>query len=78
MRARGYAEAFEEREQGLNAVAAPVWSATGMLAAIVALQGPTVRFGRTAVRAAVPPLLERARGISEALGFEPRLGPTGS
>ena len=25
VRARGYAEAFEEREAGLNAVAAPVW-----------------------------------------------------
>ena len=76
VRARGYAEAFEEREQGLNAVAAPVWSASGTLAAIVALQGPTVRFGRAAVRAAVPPLLERARAISEGLGFEPRPGPT--
>jgi IclR family acetate operon transcriptional repressor len=69
VRARGYAEGFEEREVGLNAVAAPVWSANATLAAIVALQGPASRFGRVAVRAAVPPLLERAAAISAALGY---------
>lgn len=70
VRAQGYAEGLEEREPGLNAIAAPIWSASGTLAAIVALQGPTARFGRAAVRAAVPPLLQRARKISEALGFD--------
>ena len=70
VRTQGYAEGFEEREPGLNAVAAPIWSAGGTLAAIVALQGPTARFGRAAVRAAVPPLLQRARAISEALGAD--------
>jgi DNA-binding IclR family transcriptional regulator len=71
VRSQGYAEGFEEREVGLNAVAAPVWSASATLAAIVALQGPTSRFGRNAVRAAVPPLLERAQAISAGLGFTP-------
>lgn len=74
VRGQGYAEAFEEREPGLAAIAAPVWSSTGVLAAIVALQGPTARFGRDEVRAAVPPLLERARLISEALGWSPVAG----
>ena len=68
VRARGYAEGLEEREPGLNAVAAPVWSASDTLAAIVALQGPTARFGRGAVRAAIAPLLAHAREISAALG----------
>jgi len=71
VRANGYAEAFEEREPGLNAVAAPVWSSTHVLAAIVALQGPTARFGRTQVDAATPALLGRARAISLALGWSP-------
>ncbi len=53
VRAQGYADAFEEREPGLAAVAAPVWSSTGVLAAIVALQGPTARFGRAEVDAAI-------------------------
>ena len=66
VRRQGYAEAFEEREPGLNAVAAPIWSSTGALAAIVALQGPTARFGRAQMRVAVVPLLERSRAISLA------------
>jgi IclR family acetate operon transcriptional repressor len=69
VRSLGYAEAYEEREPGLNAVAAPVWSSTGALAAIVALQGPTARFGRAEVRAALPALLERCRQISLGLGW---------
>lgn len=69
VRVQGFAEAFEEREPGLNAVAAPVRSASGALAAIVALQGPIARFGRHQVRAALPHLLERTRAISESLGW---------
>ena len=69
VRAQGYAVAFEEREPGLNAVAAPIWSSTHALAAIVALQGPTARFGRQQVDAAVVPLLARAKAISQALGW---------
>jgi IclR family acetate operon transcriptional repressor len=72
VRLDGYAEAFEEREPGLAAVAAPVWSATGALAAIAALQGPTARFGRPEVEAAVAPLVERAALISAALGWDGR------
>lgn len=83
VRKQGYAEGFEEREPGLNAVAAPVWSANATLAAIVALQGPSARFDRAAVRATVPRLLERAGSISSALGFpthagSPRAGRPGS
>ena len=69
VRARGFAEAIEEREAGLSAIAAPVWGATGALAAIVALQGPTSRFDRAATERAVPLLLDCAREISGALGW---------
>ena len=77
VRAQGYAEAYEEREPGLAAVAAPVWSSTGALEAIVALQGPTARFGQAQVRAAVAPLLDRARAISSALGADPSVAAGG-
>jgi DNA-binding IclR family transcriptional regulator len=70
VRAQGYAEAYEEREPGLNAAAAPVWSSTGALAAIVALQGPAGRFGRNEVRRALGPLLDRTAAISLALGWD--------
>ena len=69
MRARGYAEAIEEREAGLSAIAAPVWDAGADLAAIVALQGPSSRFDADAIAAAVPLLLVCAHRISVALGW---------
>ena len=71
IRERGWALAYEERELGLNAVAVPVFSDGGSLAAIVALQGPVARFGRNAARAALPPLLEAADAISRDLGWRP-------
>jgi len=69
VRGAGYAEAVEEREAGLSAVAAPVWDATGALAAIVALQGPSSRFDRAAIDAALPLLLACAESISRSLGW---------
>lgn len=69
IRRRGFAEAYEERERGLNAIAAPVRAGSGELAAVVALQGPVPRFGRAAARRALPVLLERAGAISGALGW---------
>ena len=69
VREQGWAEAVEEREVGLSAIAAPVWGASGELAAVVALQGPTSRFDEAAMRVALPQLLASARKISLALGW---------
>jgi len=66
---RGYAEAVGEREEDLNAIAAPVFEARGSLAAILGLQGPASRFDRAAMRDALPALLARAGTISNALGW---------
>ena len=68
IRARGWADAYEEREPDLNAIAAPAWSTGGALAGIVALQGPVRRFGRAQARKALPLLLERTTEISRELG----------
>lgn len=70
VRARGYAEAVEEREPGLSAIAAPIWGANGALAAIVALQGPSSRFDSAAMQAALPLLRQCADRISRALGWD--------
>jgi DNA-binding IclR family transcriptional regulator len=67
----GWAEAYEEREPELNAIAAPVRASGGELAGIVALQGPIPRFGRAAGRRALPALLAAAAAISVELGFAP-------
>jgi DNA-binding IclR family transcriptional regulator len=66
-RDRGWAEAAGEREEDLNAIAAPVLSPAGTLVAILGVQGPAVRFSPRAMRTAVPPLTEKATLISSAL-----------
>jgi IclR family acetate operon transcriptional repressor len=72
VRRRGWADAYAEREPGLNAIAAPVWSSDRSLAGIVALQGPIPRFGRAAARDALPLLLERTAAVSIELGSQSR------
>jgi DNA-binding IclR family transcriptional regulator len=64
---RGWAEALGEREEDLNAVAAPVLTTAGHLAAILGVQGPAVRFNPRAMQTAAELLLERASLISAAL-----------
>jgi DNA-binding IclR family transcriptional regulator len=68
IRRRGWADAYEEREPDLNAIAAPVFGSDGALNAIVALQGPLPRFGRIPARNALPVLLEHTAAISRELG----------
>jgi DNA-binding IclR family transcriptional regulator len=72
VRRAGFAAAYEEREAGLNAIAAPVFGSDESLAGIVALQGPLPRFGRVPARRALPVLVARAAAISEALGSTKR------
>jgi IclR family acetate operon transcriptional repressor len=66
-RDRGWAEAIGEREEDLNAIAAPVLSPAGTLVAILGVQGPAVRFNQRAMRSAAELLLERAALISATL-----------
>lgn len=69
VREQGWAQAIEEREPGLSAIAAPIRSSRGDLEAIAALQGPTSRFDAAAVEAALPILLDEAAAISRELGW---------
>jgi IclR family acetate operon transcriptional repressor len=71
VRQQGYARAAGEREDELNAVAAPVFDARGSLVAILGIQGPASRFGDARMRAALEPLREHAAAISVALGKPP-------
>jgi IclR family acetate operon transcriptional repressor len=68
VRRLGFAEAVGEREEHMNAIAAPVFGARGELAAILGVQGPALRFNRDAMRASVRPLLERTEAVSGTLG----------
>lgn len=66
-RETGWAQALGEREEDLNAVAAPILDRSGKLVAILGVQGPAVRFSPRAMRAAVELLTEKAALISSAL-----------
>lgn len=68
VRERGWAESLEEREDDLNAIAAPIRDARGGLAAILGLQGPAFRFDPPAMSAALEPLLDAAGAVSAKLG----------
>jgi IclR family acetate operon transcriptional repressor len=70
VRAQGHADAIGEREDALNAIAAPVLGAGGELAAILGVQGPSSRFDETRMRSARVPLLEHAAAMSSALGYD--------
>lgn len=63
VRARGWAQALGEREDDLNAVAAPVLD-NGVLVAVLGLQGPAHRFGPRAMRAAAADLVTHASQLS--------------
>ena len=69
VRERGFAESLEERENDLNAIAAPIRDGRGALAAILGLQGPAFRFDPPAMSAALEPLRKCADAVSAKLGW---------
>jgi DNA-binding IclR family transcriptional regulator len=72
VQAQGWAQAVGEREEGLNALAAPVRGSRGELAAVLGVQGPGSRFGPDSMARALETLLARAAAVSNALGFGSR------
>ncbi len=71
VREQGWAQAAGEREDDLNAVAAPVRGSRGELTAVLGVQGPASRFGEEPMALALEPLLARAAAVSDALGWHP-------
>lgn len=67
VRRRGWAEAVREREADLNGLAVPVLDGADRLVAILGVQGPSTRFTQKAMRAAVPPLRDRATRLAAML-----------
>ncbi|MEO6700911.1 MAG: IclR family transcriptional regulator [Jatrophihabitantaceae bacterium] len=66
---RGFATTFEEYEQGLNAVAAPVRDHTGTVVAAVSVSGPAYRLDRPAIDSFTGQLLAGVARISDRLGY---------
>jgi DNA-binding IclR family transcriptional regulator len=71
VRRQGWAQARGEREEDLNALAAPVRGSRGELVGVLGIQGPASRFGEDAMARALEPLLARAAAVSDALGWRP-------
>jgi DNA-binding IclR family transcriptional regulator len=67
IREQGWGQALGEREEDLNAIAAPVLDRAGHLVAILGVQGPAIRFRPRTMRAAVKLLTEKAALVSAAL-----------
>lgn len=68
IRRRGYAVSMEERLEGAGSVAAPIFGADGLPAAIVSISGPVERF-RDEAQDAAELLVKATRELSAQLGF---------
>ena len=69
VRTQGWAQATGEREDDLNAIAAPVRDAASELVAMIGVQGPASRFGEGPMHDARRPLLAAAASLSSTLGW---------
>jgi DNA-binding IclR family transcriptional regulator len=68
---RGWALAWEELEEGLVAIAAPVHARDGSVVASVSVSGPTTRITKTGAARIGEQLAAETRAISRQLGYRP-------
>jgi DNA-binding IclR family transcriptional regulator len=68
----GYAAALGEIEEGLNAVAAPIWDAEGNVAAAISVSGPAYRVTPERVPELGQITRDFAQRISSRLGYSPK------
>ena len=68
-RIRGWAVAPGETLPGLNALAAPIFDASGKLVATIAFIGTTQSLPKTTPPAMISSIIEAGRTISQALGY---------
>ena len=74
IRERGYASAVDELEQGLAAIAAPIFGPDGDVVAALSISGPTIRFTRERMLELAPHLITQAAQVSERLGHHDKRG----
>lgn len=73
IRQRGWAEAVEELEEGLAAVAAPIWDRNGGVCAALSLSGPAFRLNGDRLNAAGEAVHAAALEVSQRLGYNPEI-----
>ncbi len=74
IRERGYASAVDELEQGLAAIAAPIFGPDGDVVAALSISGPTIRLTRARMLELAPHLITQAAQVSERLGHHDKRG----
>ena len=74
VRARGWAEAVDEREIGVASLAAPIRDVHGDVVAAISIGAPVARFGAVPRRRHAPALVEAGEAISRRLGWNPESG----
>jgi IclR family transcriptional regulator, acetate operon repressor len=74
IRKRGYASAVDELEQGLSAIAAPIFGPDGDVVAALSISGPTIRLTRERMIELAPHLMTQAAQVSERLGHHDQRG----
>ena len=67
-REQGWAATFGEYEDGLNAIAAPVFGLTGAVVAALSVSGPSYRLSDTVLTALAPTVTAAAARLSERMG----------
>jgi DNA-binding IclR family transcriptional regulator len=67
---RGWADSVGEREPGVASVSAPVFGPNGLLLAAVSVSGPATRLGANHARRYAPAVVEAAREIERAMGYQ--------
>ncbi|WP_422443952.1 IclR family transcriptional regulator [Thermoanaerobacterium sp. DL9XJH110] len=69
IRRQGYAVSIEEREQGVSAVASPVFDVSGKMIASLSVSGPSFRFTEDKIKQFGCQVKEAATAISRKLGY---------
>ncbi|MGQ0575468.1 MAG: IclR family transcriptional regulator [Pseudonocardia sp.] len=71
VRARGWAEAINEREIGVASIAAPIRDVHGEVVAAISIGAPVARFGAVPRRRIARALVEAGEAVSRRLGWAP-------
>jgi DNA-binding IclR family transcriptional regulator len=69
VRERGYGRSDEEHQEGVSAVAAPIYDHSGQVVAALAVSGPTYRMNLDEVETFIIPVRNAAEAISTHLGY---------
>lgn len=70
IREHGYAMAFEELEDGLHAISAPIWNHEDCAIASVSVSGPAYRLTKQRLHEITPQVVETALQVSRETGYQ--------